>query len=481
MWWSKIYLNYILLCLPLFLLFGVLPAKAINVDFEESEGYVAGTIHGQNNWQAWKVSGTAWVSTSTYVSAEKEAYSGFFSLYHWGVDSQTHAASTTFDNLNSGTQCVRFKFHLGFDHSASVSIHEDRVDSSPVAEMSFNVGDGDDIYINYSGSSHTSGWNVVYDQWNTVCLTWDCGTDKVSYYYNGATSTEYSQTCDTANIVRLDSGWESSEDSYYLYDFLTDSATSSPVATTTKLLWNFPQQDWILNNSEWNDWALDYHLESNDIGDWNILMVHSTDVTGKTITDWDVITGTTDYTAWTIDRSQNYPDGLVWSQAEIVRIDDCVNYWDDDCTWTDIASSSFITWTASSTGYTIFDNPWELPGFYPASTTASSTEEAGWIGQVFQRLKNVFPLSLAFQLQNEFIAIKNNGTNEEQFEFTLNSVLPTEMQLPGSSTLISATSLNTALPIWSTHIYPTLNYLVYAIAVIAIIYILWPKAKQITE
>jgi hypothetical protein len=309
------------------------------------------------------------------------------------------------------------------------------------------------------------------DKWNGFRITVSACSQKPRIF--GASVNPYSTSTELS--------WEESDvpttqiPYFYVNEYQWDTTTSS------LLYFDFPLSGWVLDNSEWNDWELFYKLHVDDVGAFNILMVHYTDSHNKTTTDWDIVASTTNLTNWVIDRSVNLPDGIVSSQARLTKIDDCTNYYDDNCTWTDVALTDILYWTASSTGYTKFENPYELPNFEPASTTASSTEEAGWIGQIWLRFKNVFPLSLGFQLSDLFHDLATNPNSSLSFNIgtILPAVVAAQVGTAGSSTLIFSTDVwNTGLPFWETTILPTLNYLVYIGFLILIIYILWPRAKN---
>jgi hypothetical protein len=250
-----------------------------------------------------------------------------------------------------------------------------------------------------------------------------------------------------------------------------------------KLTWAFPQDDYVLSNSEWNDWNLIYDMDAGDVGDFNLLIVHYTDSNGITYSDYELVSTTTDVTLWSLDRSKDLPDGSVYSQGILIKIDECAEWDDDDCVWDDISKTEIIEWTASSTGYTIFDNPYNVPAFFPATSSSSSDETVGIIGSSLNKLKNVFPLSVALQIWQTLKDLKTAGAEVGGFSVKANTLLPAEMAVAfdDSAVLISADKWNEIFPWWSSTVYDYAGYAVHLAFLLLIGYILWPKAKNAQE
>lgn len=473
----KVLKNLFLLCVVFYcacLLFVRQTKASLETSFEQTEDppYVQTTINLQNGWTS--------VATGTITS--QDFYSGYQSLYFDNTNSSSGVITKNFATSTSGIQCVAIKYHLAPSGNENLI----SLQSNTGANNGYILLVGNDLYVQNGNSSNIdSGHNIVLSEWNYFCINYNTGANQTSYILNGATTTNYSLTnTESVSKIYMNRGYHYNTDGNYSW---TDSFSDNPdleenQISINELSWWFPQDGYELNNSEWNDWGLYYNLSEADLGKWNLLMVFYTDSQGKTTNDWEIVSSTTNLTYWTLNRSRLLPDGEVSSQAKIVKIDNCENYWNDNCVWEDIAETEIIYWTASSTGYTIFDNPYDLPGFTPASTTASSTEEAGWVGQIWNRMKNVFPLSIGFQLQNTIKNIAVAGNSETQLNIPLNSILPSVMasQIATSVTLISSSTLTTGLPFYGTTIYPTFEYIIYGIFILLIIYILWPRAKQAT-
>lgn len=245
------------------------------------------------------------------------------------------------------------------------------------------------------------------------------------------------------------------------------------------LMWHYPQDGYYdLSNDEWSDWGLFYQLAEADIGDWNLLMVHWTDSNNQTGTDWDIVSTTTEPVYWTINREHNFPDGQSYSQAKLVKITDCDNYYDDSCTWVDIASTDIISWSASSTGYTIFDNPYYLPGFTPASSSSESTENSGILGSVVEFFKNIFPLSIAFQFNEIFYNLAH--AEYAGLSIKANTLVPPAMAVAfdDSVVLMSGDKWNEIFPWWAAYVYPTMQAIIHTGFLFLAIYIIWPRLKS---
>lgn len=489
MWKFKVLKNLFLLSVVFYCvcLLSVHRTKAQVVD--DFETYEPGTeLNGQGVWHDTD-------ATTTLQISLQNQYNYWQSLK---LDSGTKSAITrtfgTIATTSEMTQCAyifldsdefdNYNEELIFGLSAS----NNRSYESNQAYLKL-VNKNIYYWKGWTGGAMTwydTGLDTTTRTWHLFCL--EILNKKMRYTIDDYVSAWIDNVNDqnfTTDEVHFEAHYLSYGDHDVIYVDTLD-ATSTPeqhIIVDGSIEWNFPKNGWVLNNSEWNDWELDINMNEQNIGKWNVLMVHYTDVNGKTGTDWDLITTTTDGMSWTINRSYDFPDGLTNSQAEIVSIDDCDNYWEDNCVWTDQLKTEIIEWTASSTGYTKFDNPYELPGFFPASTTASSTEQAGWIGQIWNRMKNVFPLSIGFQLQNTIKNISIAGNSETQLNIPLNSILPSAMasQIASSVTLISSSTLTTGLPFFATTIYPTIEWIVYGLFVVLIIYIMWPRAKQATS
>lgn len=242
--------------------------------------------------------------------------------------------------------------------------------------------------------------------------------------------------------------------------------------TDNKLTWFFPEQDANLSNNEWNDWGLYYDLESGDIGDWNLLTVWYTDSNNKTYHDYDFIATTTDLTYWTINRENALPDGIVYSWGILSKIEDCDNYYDSDCIWTDVGQTSVITWNATSTGGTVFD--FGEVGFIPATT--SQDENLTYTQGIVKGLYRIFPFSIIEEINT---IIKEKSLTATSSIFTLQDFIPSQYYtFNNDADVINPTLLQNNLSVWSTKIYPALSVIIYFFTFIYILFRVTRIAKK---
>lgn len=109
-------------------------------------------------------------------------------------------------------------------------------------------------------------------------------------------------------------------------------------------------------------------------------------------------------------------------------------------------------------------------------------ENANAIDRLFGRLKNIFPLSLYFQIYDIIDDVKNNEADEDYLNITIGDFLPEEYEdlVSSTSPIISHNLISDNLDIWDTHIFPTLEYFVYTMNFIFIIFLLLPKKQTET-
>jgi len=318
------------------------------------------------------------------------------------------------------------------------------------------------------------------------------------------------ETCDTSGSRSLWVFTDQGEPADTVPDnnqAIISTASTTVTVDNTKYLWTlidnvdlsvignaslyffYPQDGYQENcgiNSTGNpnaNWGLYYNLDEDDIGQWNIVMVFYTDSNNKSYNDWEIIGTSTDLTYWTTERSHVLPAGETSAWGLISRIDNCDNYYDEDCIWTDIASTSHIFFDISTASSCKDIMDYGLTGFTPASTTPESDENAGILGQVWSRFKNVFPLSIGFQLQEAFNDIKINGATTTQINIPLNTLVPEVManQIATSVVAFSSESFNEAIPFWQSTFYKAMGYIIHLAFLIILIYILWPRTKQAVE
>ncbi len=461
------------------------------------ESYTAQRLENTTKWNKFEGSASAYIEDweNNYVLVTASTTGQYI--------------TETYDDVNtaSSTFCV----DLQIDTGSTITLR-DRNISSPVFGAVIDVvgwyqgiirfgyySGGDYSYRDLSKSVRPGDAN-----WLKVCAVVDCSTDTYDIYVDNVLIADnmvvYSNTCTT--IGRFEFTAYPKSTNYPNAVVYIDNVSEYTAEETqgSSLTWFFPQQDYVLNNSEWNDWGLYYDLDAGDIGDFNALMVFYTDVNNYTYRDYELISTTTDLTYWTLDRSNALPDGLVYSYATISKITGCTNWYDNDCTWEDVAETNIITWTASTTGKTIFD--YGVSGFTPLETDYDTicddiaTSSFEWwdsstyagsfryaIECSFRKLTH-WAFKPSSSSTNYLISAKNDLTNSFPFSvfFDLTSQVNNALATTTTATsvfslpminndgnyymmpVISSTSMSNAIGQTNTNIFrETLGYLMYVL------------------
>lgn len=330
----------------------------------------------------------------------------------------------------------------------------------------------------YSSADYPTG------SWLTHSVSVNCETQTYSYEVNGVSLVTASSTiraCSDNMIYKIQTGSANNTGDYIYFDNL--SIYENVTVGASNLEWFYPRDGYVdVNNNDWSDWGLYYDMDPADIGAWNVLAVYYTGSDNNSFNDWDEVSPTTDLTYWTIDRSHDLPDGISYAQGVLFKIatsTDCLVINDPDCDWTQIAATDIITFTASSTGYDIFDGPWALTGFYPATTSSSSEADAGLLGQVWYNIQNIFPISIAKQVWQAFYAAQQGTYKATNTTFLAADLVDDKYKAAlGSAVIFSPTLVPTFFgSIWTDYIYKFFKYLIYLAAFFSTIWILWPKNK----
>jgi len=406
-------------------------------------------------------------------------------------DTIQRAANTQFISTStSGTQCVRLQWSAPTrDHSAAFRDFF-RVKNSitgSLLDIDMNI---DDFFFQ---NAESTGVEMISDSWHTLCITWNCTTDLHSFSvmnsYESATLDDYPYTCTNFDQIQIQVGDDYDLDHIYSYFDTIDSSISTeydPTEISGKVGFDFPHQDGEYSNSEWNDWSLWYDLSAGDIGTiGNLVLVVSQDEFNRTFSDYEFISTTTDLTAWILNRGNDFVDGDVYSKAKILKINssaDCITGYEVDCVAVTVAETDVLHWISSTTGYTVFNNPYDKPaGFTPASTTAEDEENAGIIDGLLEKLFNIFPLSVLNDIYDLFMSFKRNPDVEPMI-LSMQDLMPDEADTILGATpivILSAAMLTANLPQWDTVVFPFMEYTVYLIGFFFLVFLLWPKARSI--
>lgn len=346
-----------------------------------------------------------------------------------------------------------------------------------------------------TSSNHFHKWDLLNSLtysagfWATssalVCFdftaTLETGYYKISPYVDGG-----QQAGDTVymNLVAIDYP----PNKFFYYDpgctdgteqYAPKMVLSSDVLVNTgdysTVNWFFPQNScsgdppcyngkYYLSNDTFTDWSFYVHTADTDDFDYLELIVYYTDQNNVTYNDYEEISYHDEVWNWTIDRTHPLVYGAYYSQGVLIGANyattSCPTRYDPNCIWYDIASSSIITWYASTTGGSIFD--YGIASFTPATTTQDALNAKSDLDNITKALKNIFPFSLGFQFRDIWQQVKVTSTTT--VDLKLRDILPTEAQslVPATSSLFSLEMID-AGDIYSTKVMPIMNYLVYII------------------
>lgn len=342
---------------------------------------------------------------------------------------QLDTTSTVYD-YDDADQPLYFNFYLSSSvvvEVITINVAMDCTDTGTYPSitldgtfLSDSVTDNEDIFKNISYTfspprTLNSGWH------NFKLLVSSC-SDKPRF--NGVSVNPYStstqMTAYTAGgglpggiISGLPYFYVLSDEEESLEDLIGDPGDS--------YVWfYFPQDSYAVSNDDWTDWVVYYHMNQFALDNYEtwFLRITYSDFNGNYYLDTDVISTTTSITEWTVERSVDLPDGVVFSVAEIWGVNDCPDLSSYDCAWYGLASSDPISWIASTTGYTLFDNPYLIqPGFLPSTSTlnalfgTTSVNEASVfsdiLNPVLSAMKLVFPFNIGANVYDQWLKSEN--------------------------------------------------------------------------
>lgn len=335
------------------------------------------------------------------------------------------------------------------------------------------------LHLN-AGTSVQINTGINDNNWHTLIIQ----ASTTNNYYSACIDLDCSNWINLSNTfdsIVFNSDRFNPEIDFFVDDIIINNTTYD--WNTYSLQWFFPQDldengnEYIISNSEWNDWGFYYNLSSDDIGTYNIIVVEAQSENGITYSDKDIITGTTSIVYWTINRSDNLENGLITANAQLWKTDsnsDCIN--DDSCLWEVVGYADEIDFYASSSGFTIFDVP-GVSGF--ASSSISTTTRD--FGLFINTVKNIFPINIVIQFLNMVDNIKNNTANVQPIDLKLKNLLSDDMKPYVSSTtsILKYEYIEDNLTVWDTKILPLMESLVYILNILFIIFVFFiPKTKD---
>jgi len=117
---------------------------------------------------------------------------------------------------------------------------------------------------------------------------------------------------------------------------------------------------------------------------------------------------------------------------------------------------------------------------YWVEELSEDAEDAGIISVIWSKLKNVFPLSLLFQIREILNDVRSNANNEEYIDIGLDSLIATQYDplVSSSTSILNRTLITDNLPIWEEKIFPFMEAIIYIMNFLMIIFILSPKNSQ---
>jgi hypothetical protein len=306
------------------------------------------------------------------------------------------------------------------------------------------------IVYNYAlSSTYTWKTGLDYNTWYTICFYSESsdGSFGTKWQLDGGTWSSFygADTRATAGTSGDHFTFHAQGSAFYLDNFW--GAEDAATGPNSEISWYYPNNDYEVSNDEWSNWAFYVDLSDDDASSYpyQILRVTYYDSLANYYIDIDEISTTSELTYWTIARTNDLVDGPVSAYAEIWGSTSCTDYSDSTCEWYSIADSPWISFTASTTGYTLYDNPYlSQPGFTPSTSSlealfGSSTDDISLfstlISPTFAAMKSIFPftiganvyeqweLSSSVELPSAFSFITDNIDSEGNLYWNLNDDL----------------------------------------------------------
>lgn len=452
--------------------------KALEDSFELSEGYVLGDLYGQENWV---------LSTTSAHVISSDSFSGATSIYYGNL-SERHETMTAYKytaTTTDSTQCVAFKINQ--DPNVNVNILQLQYNNSDQFSGGYFLLDtSSNIYIQNGGSSNIdTGININWNTWTSFCIDFDCATNDHNYYINNvlATSTNwectgvdkiYISSSNNTEFAQTDTYWDALTEVYYPYDPYSGD----------KIYWYWPQDGYVINNTEWSEWALYYNLDEVDVNNFETWLLRIEYVDSENIShlDYEEVVATSSLTYWTTNRTYDLPDGETSAIAMIWGTNSCPDLGSIDCEWTPLAETQWMNFIASTTGNDLRNSPYvPYSGLVVTTSTAESEANYGKLSIFLNGMYRIFPIGLIKQIFDTIDALKNDTNNYNDYELTVGDLLPDEMAsyVPVGAVILNNHMVSDTLPIWSTHIFPAMEGFVYLITFLIICLIMFPGVRDI--
>lgn len=448
---------FIFLIYSLAFWFGVKMVSAdvsdINEGFEE---YTTGSISGQGNW------GTSNIpETNLFTIAEvTDSFSNYGSQSLNFIGSQYEAkydygSTTTFDY---------FIAYVYANASTTANIYPSESDANPGNRL-FQVaiyGGATSTMVCAGGQDNPSPlickYNIPLNTWIKIEVIAD-GT-KFDFYAND------DKFLDDETPYANDFQYLHLYGNYFYLDSIgLNGETAGSTGNSPTIEWYYPQDNYIMNNTQLNDYIFDINIPEAYIGDLTGIFIRFDKEDGTSgFDEYDTYTPVVGETRFTVDRKYAFDSNGWWlGNAQLASLygdcDSLETEW-DGCEFGHLAYSGTVRFYVDINATSTLFNP--LGYFeWQASTTE---EEEGWSGYIETRLNkflNIFPLSVfadVLYLRNKIL----EDWNTSPLEVTFNDLIPAEYTgITSTSTLLSADLINDNLSLWEDKIYPAIEDLVY--------------------
>lgn len=203
------------------------------------------------------------------------------------------------------------------------------------------------------------------------------------------------------------------------------------------LEWIFPTDGLTVNNSEFDEWGLEYYIYPENWKDTNMIVIYFTDSLGNDYATYENISTSSYPVYWTIEQEIELPNGETSAMGYILGTN-CEDPENASCDWFTLAESDLIFFTASTSGYDVFTLG-TLPGFTPATTTEDENESKilRYTKTAIKFFAEMFPVKQYVVIRNTLVEKTENINSETRFQFGFEDILDDTIY---ASSTINATS-----------------------------------------
>jgi len=107
-------------------------------------------------------------------------------------------------------------------------------------------------------------------------------------------------------------------------------------------------------------------------------------------------------------------------------------------------------------------------------------ESSNFLSFFWSKIKNIFPLSIYFQVKATADAITSNSFNQGASTISFQDLVSSDYKnlIATTTIILDSDGLNDTLPLWTTHIYPAIEMLIYLMNLIFIIFLILPGKQS---